>query len=123
MRNQVEFYEFEEARIHAGLFISELPEALGVSWRTLRRWKKTGLVPWWAYRIVCLLSGDLEPFGWPGWELRKGVLFQNSLNPRYHFWVPGDLLGDLFTLRRHNFPANDADYNDQLTLPFPVHHV
>lgn len=119
----VDYNDFEDARIIAGVFVSELPEVLNVAPRTLRRWKKTGLAPWWAYRILCLLSGDLEPFGWPGWELKRGALFQNSLNPRYHFWVPGDLLADLFTLRRHHFPANDPDYNDQLTLPFPVHHV
>ena len=120
----VEFYEFEEARIHAGLFISDLPEALGVSWRTLRRWKQTGLVPWWAYRILCLLSGDLAPFGWPDWELKNGVLYQKNLSYRHHNWVPGDLLGGLFTLRTTRTVANDPEYCQQIALPFPrVPHV
>lgn len=63
MANTVDWYDFKEACINAGLFVSEISDALGTSERTLRRWKNTGLVPWWAYRIVCLMDGDLEPFG------------------------------------------------------------
>ncbi len=38
------------------------------------------------------MSGDLAPFGWAEWELKRGVLFNKNLNPRHHSWVPGQIL-------------------------------
>ncbi len=49
MSKKMDWYDFEEARIEAGLFYGRLLEELGISERTLYRWKKQGKVPVWAW--------------------------------------------------------------------------
>jgi hypothetical protein len=53
-------------------------------------------VPWWAYRLVQLLGGDLEHLGWPGWRLHRGVLTTEHLSPQRHWWEPADLMVSVF---------------------------
>lgn len=84
--------QFEEARIQAGLFFVDMLKELCISERTFYRWKKADRVPYWAYRIMELLSGDLTRLGWRNWELKNGVLYNNDLNRRYYSWLPGELL-------------------------------
>lgn len=90
MAKTVSYYEFEEARIEAGLFFDRLLEELCVEKRTLSRWKKQNRVPGWAMKIVELLSGDLAIHGWPEWELKKGLLFNKNLSDCYA-WTAADV--------------------------------
>jgi hypothetical protein len=92
----VDFATFEEARIHAGLFNGRVKTELGISERTWYRWQRERRVPWWAYRLIQLLGGDLEHLGWPGWRLHRGVLTTETLSPVRHYWEPADLLVSVF---------------------------
>lgn len=96
MTRKVEFYEFEEARRSSGLFFERLLIELDITERTYYRWKQCGQVPYWAMRIVELLSGDLSAHGWRHWRITGGVLTTDQLNPRYHRWTPGKLLQEIY---------------------------
>lgn len=103
MKHTVEFWQFEEARINAGLFFERTLEVLDITDRTFYRWKSAGIVPWWALHIVELLSGDLAPFGWQDWELKNGLLFHKSLDGRYTSWSKSQVLVTAFcTCPAHN---------------------
>ena len=88
----ISYTEFKDARLTAGLSFLEARLLLDVSERTYMRWKHDERVPSWACQIMSLLSGDLSHFGWVGWEVRNGKLFQIDLIARHHFWTQADVL-------------------------------
>lgn len=94
--NKARFEDLNQARSDAGLLVSDTCKILDISFTTWRRWGQAGQVPRWAYNHIKLLSGDLALLGWSNWQIRNGVLYEKSLNPRYHSWRPEDLLAALF---------------------------
>lgn len=104
MKQKLNFERLEEARRDAGFFISEACEILGISEQTWRRWRRNRAAPVWAVRHLELLNGDLTHLGWRNWVIKNGVLYEKSLNPRYHFWEPADLLMPLFYIPRGQRP-------------------
>ena len=83
-----------EARLIAGLTVPECIELCDVSQRTWYRWLQHG-APRWAVRLVLSQQGTLDRFGWPHWEIRRGVLYCNELHHRY-YWEPVHLLLPLY---------------------------
>lgn len=51
------FYNLEEARHHAGFFITDTIAALGITRRTYERWRKKQAAPVWAVRLIELEAG------------------------------------------------------------------
>lgn len=100
MKKKTSFKYLDEARHEAGFFIFEACEKIGISEQTWRRWRKCDAAPVWAVRHLELLSGDLRHLGWAHWVIRNGVLYEKGLNPRYHSWVPADLLTPLFAVKQ-----------------------
>jgi hypothetical protein len=107
MAEKVDFSDFEEARIAAGLFFERMKSELDISERTYYRWKARGYVPLWAMRLVELLGGDLSAHGWQHWRIERGVLYCARLNARYHSWTPEKLLAALYAVesRADNCPV------------------
>lgn len=103
-RDCVHFEYIDQARRDAGFLIVEACRELGISEQTWRRWRKHKKAPKWAYKCLSLLSGDLQFLGWKHWVIRGGVLYEKSLNARYHSWTPEDLLLPLFNITRGTKP-------------------
>ncbi|MDO3651348.1 hypothetical protein, partial [Nocardia mangyaensis] len=60
------------------------------------RWKSAGSGPYWAYKALSLLSGDLSHLGWKYWQIEDGWLYNRQLNKRYYRFQPADLLVAVF---------------------------
>ena len=72
------------ARLDAGLSVSEAAKLCGRSINTWRRWEREG-APEWVYRILEMRAGYLDLFGWHGWRIVGGKLYDVQL--RYG-WTP-----------------------------------
>jgi hypothetical protein len=86
--------DINEARIDVGLTVPQCLELCAVSQRTWYRWR-SGRAPIWAIRLILSQHGSLDRFGWPHWEIRRGVLYCNELHHRYN-WEPVHLLLPLY---------------------------
>ena len=94
MRDTVDFFHIQEARLKSGFLFEELLTELCIQRRTWYRWKKQGYGPLWALRMLELLSGDLERLGWPKWHIQRGTLLCRDLCPSRYNWTPGQLMAD-----------------------------
>ena len=83
-----------QARLIAGLTVSDCIQLCDVSQRTWYRWLANG-APRWALRLILSQQGSLDRFGWKHWEIRRGILYCNELHHRYH-WEPAHLLLPLY---------------------------
>lgn len=127
------FEEFDEARLDAGFFMSDVEERLGISRRTYYHWRKVGRVPLWAYDLIRLHGGDLTPIGLKRWRLNRDVLYHTDLNPKYHSWPLHELLSEIvYPLRRgefqgstnahhsHETQQNALHESEQVVIPIPL---
>lgn len=76
-----------------------LAALFGVSERTARRWRETGLTPAQRRIVDVMVWGDIGALrgGWPGWRLVDGLLYAPTGARPYR---PGDVLALELTLQR-----------------------
>lgn len=80
--------EFELARLDAHLTNNKAAEVLGVTIRTVMRWKASH-APAWASYILRVYAGHLPWPGWEGWQVQHGHLFQPGFTR--HGIKPGEI--------------------------------
>lgn len=95
-------HDIEEARLQAGFFIGECLELFGISKRTWYRWRERG-APEWAFKLLRLQAGYLEPLGWKHWQIRRGVLYFDGFTKPYK-WEPGELIAYAWIRQYRNMP-------------------
>lgn len=105
---KMDFQQLEEARQVAGLSFERFLFELNISERTYYRWKQKGEAPYWAGRIIELLSGDLACHGWKDWELKNGRLFCKSLSNRYS-WHHSEITKTVFFARPSHHLVKNGD--------------
>ena len=74
MTRKVSFKKLQDARLEARLTLEKTLELLEISERSYYRWKANDAVPHWAVRMLEMLSGDLERYGWKNWRIEHGEL-------------------------------------------------
>ena len=79
---------FEECRYDAGLSVPGTAEYLGVTVRTVQRWRKGG-APDWALFMLRVRAGHMPWPGWEGWQIDNGYLFPPGFTR--HGISPGDI--------------------------------
>ena len=80
--------DFESLRLDAGLSVSRTAEYLGVTVRTVQRWRKSE-APDWAGSMLRIHAGHLPWEGWEGWQIDNGYLFPPGFTR--HGISPGDI--------------------------------
>ena len=81
-------HDFNDLRVRARLSSAQAAELLGVSQRTVRAWNRAERpCPRAVELVLQMITGDLSPFGWPGWLLAGGDL----ITPDGHAYRPGDV--------------------------------
>ncbi len=84
--------EFEECRLESRLNDASAAVFLGVTVRTLQRWRNDG-APGWAMYMLRVHAGHLPWPGWEGWQVDNGHLFppgysRNGISPGDLYAVP-----------------------------------
>lgn len=93
---KLDFYYLDKAREDAGLFASDAWQFLGIGKATWYRWQEQRKAPEWAVRLLETKTGRLDAYGWNGWYIYRGVLYNQGLNSKYYNWIGADLMYTAF---------------------------
>lgn len=104
---------FREVQLCCGFTDHAAAHYLGVSLRTLRRWRATLSPPLSALRLLAIRAGACPWPGWEGWEVHTGYLFAPGQTRRG--FKPGHVMSVTFLHAQiRNYKQQLADLDAEI---------